>query len=347
MTQKFKVEVNMSHKVIIDGDWSGHEMEIAAVLAAHGKAEILGATCVFGNASHDQIIENARDLLYFLKLHHIPVYKGEKAPSDSVQLEGDNAFSSNGLRDVKLEKSTMPYEEKHSVDFILEQLKVNDSKTITITASGPLTNIAKAYKLDPVPMERVKEIIIMGGCTHDMQAHDIAVRRGNITHFGEFNFQQAAKDASDIMNSGLPITLLPMNCTHQLTFTPERQVKFENLYQSNSYVKDALVNMMLAPAHLDLAKFNSAPVMHDIHCGLYILYPEVYKTVKGDVIVTPKDDIEWPYSRTGYTEFIENQNGKCTVAIEVKDPDQLFDIFLESMTYLVPTTAIDGVGNIT
>lgn len=335
----------MSHKVIIDGDWSGHEMEIAAVLAAHGKAEILGATCVFGNASHEQIVENARDLLFFLKLHHIPVYRGENAPSDSEQLEGDNAFSNNGLGDVKLEKSPLPYEDKHSVDFILEQLKDNDPKTVTITASGPLTNIAKAYKQDPIIMEKVKEIIIMGGCTHDMPAHDIDVRRGNITHFGEFNFQQAAKDASDVMNSGLPITLLPMNCTHQLTFTPARQERFEKLYQSNSYVKDALVNMMLAPAHLDLAKFNSAPVMHDIHCGLYLLHPELYKTVKGDVIVAPKDDIEWPYSRTGYTEFRENPDGKCNVVVEVKDADQLFDIFLDSMTYLIPTTAIDEIDN--
>lgn len=332
----------MSHKVIIDGDWGGDEMEVAAVLAAHkDEVEILGATCVFGNTHHDQIVENARDLLFFLKLHHIPVYRGERTPSDSAQLEGDNAFGGNGLGGVKLERSPLPYEEKHSVEFILEQLRQNDAKTITITASGPLSNIAKAYEQDPITMEKVKEIIIMGGCTHDMPAHDIDVRRGNITHFGEFNFQQAAKDASDVINSGLPITLLPMNCTHQLTFTPNRQEKLEKLYQNNSYVKDALVGMMTAPAHLDLAKFNSSPVMHDIHCALYLLYPQHYKTVRGDVFVMPKDDVEWPYSKTGFTEFVQSSEGKCTVAVEVKDSDELFEIFLDSITHLVQQISVE------
>ncbi len=324
-------------KVIIDGDWGGDEMQLATVLLANQtKVQILGATCVFGNTHHDQVVENARNILKFLKAENIKVYPGAKGPSDSPPLEGDGAHGNDGIGNVNLEKSTVPYESKQSVDFILEQLRQSDPRTITITASGPLTNIAEAIKREPETMKRVKQIIIMGGCTHDMRAHDIPIRRGNITHFGEFNFQQAAADAKTVMQSGAPMTLLPMNCTHQLAVTRERQTIISKTYRTNPNVKNTLLGMMTAPASLDLAKFNSAPVMHDINCALYLLHPEGYETVRGNVNVLPKDAVEWPKTKIGHTEFAENPQSNITVATGIKDPDKFFDVFIESIKSRIP-----------
>ena len=330
-------------KVIIDGDWGGDEMQLAAVLLANpDRVQVLGATCVFGNTDHDQVVENARDIMHFLRSANIPVYPGAKGPSDSEPLEGDRAHGSDGIGNVNLDKSPVPYEAQQSVDFILEQLRSNEPGTVTITASGPLTNIAQAIRRDPEAMKRAKQIIIMGGCTHDMPAHDIAVRRGNITHFGEFNFQQAAADAQEVMQSGLPITLLPMNCTHQLTVTPSRQDIIAQTYSTNPKVKNALLGMMTAPAHLDRAKFNSDPVMHDINCALFLLHPEGYQATRGDVNVLPKDTVEWPFSKTGHTEFAENPASNITVATSMLDPDRFFDVFMESITSRIPPQRMAG-----
>lgn len=324
-------------KVIIDGDWGGDEMQLATVLLANPeKVRVLGVTCVFGNTGHDQVVENARNILNFLKAADIKVYPGAKEPSDSPPLEGDGAHGSDGIGNVNLDKSEVPYESKQAVDFILEQLRNNEPGTVTITASAPLTNIAQAIRRDPETMKRAKQIIIMGGCTHDMPAHDIPIRRGNITHYGEFNFQQAAADAQTVMQSGLPITLLPMNCTHALTVTPARQAVIAQTYMTNPKIKNALLGMMTAPAELDLAKFNSAPVMHDINCALYLLHPEGYETVRGNVNVLPKDDVEWPKTKTGHTEFTENPHSNITVATAIKDPDKFFNVFMESITTRIP-----------
>ena len=275
------------HSVIIDGDWGGDEKQLTAVLLAHSEdVDILGVTCVFGNTDHNQVVQNALDILHFLNASHLPVHRGADRPSDQDALEGDGAHGANGVGGVILPRSPKKAQEKTAVDFILDQLRTREPGTVTITASGPLTNIAQAFTKDKATMQKVKKIIIMGGCTHDMPAHDMKVRRGNITPHAEFNFQQAAPDAETVMKSGLPIVLLPMNCTHQLTFTPEREKQLADIYHKHTDIQKQLVGMIAAPKELDAMKFNVAPVMHDIHCALFLLYPEQYNITR--LSLTPK-----------------------------------------------------------
>ena len=322
-------------QVIIDGDWGGDEMQLAAVLLAHPEhVEILGATCTFGNTDHAQVVRNALNILHFLKADpKLEVHPGALKPSDTDLLPGDGAHGGDGIGNVDLPPSPHQPSKQQAVDFLLEQLRSHDPGTVTITASGPLTNIADALRRDRVTMSRVDQVIIMGGCTHDMPAHDVPVRRGNITYQSEFNFFQAAIDAALVMSSGLSIVLLPMNCTHQLTLTSERE---EELRQTLSHLPtevNQLIGMMTAPAAFDRTKFNIDPVMHDIHCALYLLFPEGYETVRGRVTVTPPDQLGIPDSRTGHTDFNDDNASPVTVALHLKDPNRFWQIFLDSIRH--------------
>jgi len=59
-------------------------------------------------------------------------------------------------------------------------------------------------------MKKLKEVVIMGG----------AVRtRGNITPSAEFNFFVDPLAAKIVLESGLPITLVPLDVTHQVFLT--------------------------------------------------------------------------------------------------------------------------------
>jgi purine nucleosidase len=317
-------------QVIIDGDWGGDEMQLAAVLLAHPhKVKILGATTVFGNTHHGQVFENARNILNFLKAAHVKVYPGALGPSDSPPLQGDGAHGEDGIGNVSLRASDAPRETTSAVDYILRELRNHDAGSLTITATGPLTNIAEAIRREPETMKRVKQIVIMGGCTHDMPAFDIPIRSGNITYHAEFNFQQAAADAATTMQSGIPIVLIPMNCSHQLTVTEERKNRISKHYLTNPIAKQAILGMMTAPAALDKMKFNSPPVMHDVNCALYLLHPDQYDVLRGDVCVLPKDNVEGALSRTGHTEFKSNEHSHIVVATKIKDSDELFNIFFK------------------
>lgn len=349
----------IKEKVIIDGDWGGDEMQLATVLLGNpDQVEVLGATCTFGNVSHSNVYENAKRILHFLKADRIPLFKGATAPTGRDEpLLGDGAHP---VLSFLPEPEHRQEQEDSAVDFILKTLSENQAGTITITASGPLTNIAEAFRQDPQTMHKAKNIVIMGGCTKAMAASDMPERRGNITPFAEFNFQQSATDAKTVMESGLPMTLLPMNCTHQLTMTPERQKQLVSQYRNKSDIRRALIGttaiqngdiapedaeqmergLMNGPAHLDREKFDIDSVMHDIHCALYILHPEEYETQQGQVSVRQHtseltSDTMWD-SDQGQTDFTADAESTLRVATGIKNADTLFDVFTESLARINP-----------
>ena len=331
----------MKEKIIIDGDGGGDEMQLASVfLANHDRCEVIGTTSVFGNVDHETVFRNMRNIVSFLHAPEIPCYPGATGPTGESPLEGDGAHGRNGLGGAILPDSPAPIETKQAVDFILEQLRAKPPGTITITASGPLTNIAQAFRRDPETMRRAKQIVIMGGCTTDLQAKDMPLRRGNITEHAEFNFQQAACDARTVMESDLPITLLPMNCTQQLSFTPERRNRVAEAFAPRPDLHEPLLTMLSAAQALDQAKFGADAFMHDVHCALYTLYPELYQTQHGAVHVATDRE------KRGRTEFVEGPSN-IRVAIAAKDPDALFEHFFQSITHCLepsvnPTQIIEA-----
>ncbi|WP_022918306.1 nucleoside hydrolase [Ruania albidiflava] len=72
---------------------------------------------------------------------------------------------------------------------------------ITIAAVGPLTNIAHALSLHPGLAEDVAEIIVMGG------AFDVP------GYFQELNFGVDPEAARQVIASGAPVTLVPLDVT--------------------------------------------------------------------------------------------------------------------------------------
>ena len=342
--------------VIVDGDWGGDECQLAAVALANG-VNLLGATTTFGNVSLPRVSQNAANILSFLNANEVRIFDGATAPSDRDQpLLGDGAhpvieFLPDGSRDSK--------ETQGAVEFILEALDRLPPDSVYITASGPLTNIAQALRRDPHTMMKAAEVIIMGGCTTDMPAIDHPFRRGNVTPYAEFNFQQAALDARTVMESPLSMTLIPMDCTHQLTFTPNRHREILDAFRDNEPVLRALLGtkpvqneeiraheadpldlgMLNAPARLDMTKFGIDPVMHDVHCALLLVDPEQYEVVHGRVAVDVhpgdvNDENMWSLTH-GRAEFTRDGCSNLAVATGIKDPDALFDIVEDSLKTLL------------
>lgn len=121
---------------------------------------------------------------------------------------------------------------------------------LTVVALGPLTNLARALRRAPDLMRRVGRVIVMGG----------AVRvPGNITPAAEFNFYVDPHAADALMRSGLPITLVPLDVTHQVRLT--RSVLEEALRGARSPLAGAVRGM--ARALLARAPGGSGAPLHD------------------------------------------------------------------------------------
>jgi purine nucleosidase len=100
----------------------------------------------------------------------------------------------------------MPLQAQHAVDFIVETLMERPAGTVTLCTLGPLTNIGLALIREPRIASRVKQIVAMGGGYFE---------QGNVTPAAEFNIYVDPQAARLVFDSGIPITLIPLDCTHQ------------------------------------------------------------------------------------------------------------------------------------
>ncbi len=195
-------------RIIFDCD-PGVDDALALVLALNsGAVEMAGITTVSGNISVGQTTLNACRLLDYLGLE-VPVARGAARPL-RVAPRHASVHGEDGLGDSRLLPvgSTRMVEREAANGFIVRAV---ESGVRTIVATGPLTNIALAFQKNRKVMERLEELIIMGG----------AVRApGNVDSRSEFNFH-SDPDAADyvLQSASVPKVLVPLDVTHQVVLT--------------------------------------------------------------------------------------------------------------------------------
>jgi inosine-uridine nucleoside N-ribohydrolase len=75
--------------------------------------------------------------------------------------------------------------------------------------TGPLTNVALLFERHPDVKERLERIVWMGG----------AIAEGNVTPAAEFNAFVDPEAAALVFSSGIPVTMIGLDITHQALFT--------------------------------------------------------------------------------------------------------------------------------
>ncbi|MGE3769644.1 MAG: nucleoside hydrolase [Bdellovibrionales bacterium] len=315
--------------IICDGDWGSDDAQVFLVLAAQPERfKILGITATFGNTTQKQVFYNAGSIQGFFGVSDIKRYPGAAGPSNEPSPEGDDAYGSSGVGGVVLPPPENEPQTQMAEDFILETLKAHPSGSVTITATGPLTNIAVAFRKDPEAMRRVKQIVIMGACTKPLPAKDMPVRQGNLTPYAEFNFHMAPNDAATVMTSGLPLVVLPMNCTQQLDFTPVRESILRRELAGMPEL-ETVVSLMKVPAEIDMRKFGASAFMHDVHTAVYLAQPDLYEGQRGDIAVDLTD------GNKGHSVFTPRADSNILVMEKQRDPDAVFDIVCGSFKKLL------------
>jgi inosine-uridine nucleoside N-ribohydrolase len=206
----------MRKKIIIDCD-PGVDDALALILAFHSpEVKVLAITGVNGNVSLPKVMINIRRVLTLLQPSHPPsVARGAEKPLEGDPRYAESFHGQDGLGGAKIREhreGTWWQDFSGPADELLPRFARQNDQEITLIAVGPLTNLALAWQRDPDGMKKLKEVVIMGG----------AVRTaGNVTSYAEFNFFVDPLAAKIVLESGLPITLVPLDATHQVPLTPE------------------------------------------------------------------------------------------------------------------------------
>jgi len=201
-------------KVIMDVD-TGIDDAIAIMMALQSpEIEIVGITTVSGNVSARIAGLNTLGILNIMGKHlEIPVMQGAAKPlSRKIVHVEEDVHGKKGLGNVNLEYSQQaPFLRKGGKisQFISRILANYRKKEVSLVATGPLTNIAKAIIEDPAIVDSLSRICIMGG------AYGLASKvYGNITPYAEFNFYCDPKAAQIVMcSSGARLNIVGLDAT--------------------------------------------------------------------------------------------------------------------------------------
>ncbi|EFH85476.1 nucleoside hydrolase [Ktedonobacter racemifer] len=273
----------MKEKIILDCD-PGHDDAIALLLAAHHpQLELLAVTTVAGNQAVEKTSRNALKVCSLAGLHHIPVARGMEKPLVRAPGFAADIHGETGLDGPDIPEPVMSLVSMHAVDLLIDLL-LRAEEPITLVATGPLTNIATALEREPHIARNIKAISIMGG----------AIGLGNVTPAAEFNIWFDPEAAQKVFQCGRPITMIPLEVTHQALATKEimRRLRSSGRRVAN-FAADLLA--FFADTYEQVFGF-SAPPVHDPCAVAAVIDPAI---IEGhDIRVEIETGGEWSAGRT-------------------------------------------------
>ena len=253
----------MTRKIIIDTD-PGQDDAVAILLAlASPELQVLGITAVAGNVPLALTELNTRKVLELAGRTDIAVYAGCDAPMDRPLVTAEHVHGRTGLDGPDLPDPQMALQDQHGVDYIIETLR--NTPDVTLCPLGPLTNIATALTRAPDIKANIREIVLMGGGYFE---------GGNITPAAEFNIYVDPTAADIVLRSGVPVTMIPLDCTHQALTTAPRVAAFRAMANR---VGPAVAELTDFFERFDKEKYGSdgAP-LHDPCVIAYLLRPDLF-----------------------------------------------------------------------
>ncbi|SFR42083.1 nucleoside hydrolase [Litoreibacter janthinus] len=268
-------------KIIIDTD-PGQDDAVAILLALASPEEldVLGVTAVAGNVPLPLTQKNARIVCELAGRPDVKVFAGCDAPLSRNLVTAEHVHGKTGLDGPVMPDPSMPLQDQHAVDFIIETLRAQPAGTVTLCPLGPLTNIASAFERAPDIVERVQEIVLMGGAYFQV---------GNITPAAEFNIYVDPEAAKIVFGSGVPIVVMPLDVTHKALTNRARVEAFRSLGNEAGRMVAEWTDFF---ERFDKEKYGSegAP-LHDPCVIAYLLRPELFKGRHVNVEIETSSDL--------------------------------------------------------
>jgi purine nucleosidase len=256
----------MMRRIIIDTDPGIDDaVAILIALAAPDELDVLGIVAVAGNLSLALTERNARRVCELAGRRDIPVYAGCARPMVRPLATAEHIHRETARDRLLLPEPTMALRPEHGVDYLIETVRGEEAGAITLCALGPLTNVAMTLVKAPEVACRIAELVIMGGACFEL---------GNVTPAAEFNIYVDPHAAAIVLASGIPITMMPLDVTHQLLTTPPRRAALRALGNRCGQAAAAL----LASFEKKRRSKVGAPAraLHDPAVIAYLLRPTLF-----------------------------------------------------------------------
>ncbi|HEY7560611.1 MAG TPA: nucleoside hydrolase [Gaiellaceae bacterium] len=263
--------------ILIDCD-PGHDDAIALLLAlASPEVELLGVTTVAGNQTLAKTTANALRVLEFVGRSDVPVAAGADRPLSRELTDAAHVHGESGLDGPALPPPQGAPVDEHAVDF-LARSALGSERPVTLVPVGPLTNIALLLARHPEVVEAVERIVLMGG----------AVAEGNTTPAAEFNIWADPEAARRVFSSGLPVTMIGLDVTHEALMTETHAERLRSSGAAGRMVAE--LYDFFKGFHAETYGFDGAPI-HDAVAVAQVIRPGIVETAHRRVDVDCESEL--------------------------------------------------------
>ena len=278
-------------RILLDTD-TGVDDALAIILALNSsELQVEAITTVSGNVHVELCTRNVLITLEAMELREYPIVaKGEAQPLIKPFVNAEHVHGSDGLGGItELLASDgercYPHPEPRlspvsAVDLIIE-LAGRYPDELVLVPLGPLTNIAKAMIKNPARMRNIREIVLMGG---------VFETYGNVTTTAEFNIFVDPHAAQLVLDFGIPVTIVPLDVTHQVILTRERLNAEigEKKNRLSQFLSDSTEACM--KFHHQRGGFDGLYLNDPLPIGL-LTQPELFETVDAFVQIETSGDL--------------------------------------------------------
>lgn len=304
-------------KIIIDCD-PGYDDAVALLLAAGSPSvEVLAITTVAGNQTLEKVTRNALRIATLAGLD-VPVAAGAARPllRDEVVVAA-NIHGQSGLDGTTLPQATLNPDPRHAAQLIVDTVMNEPPQSVTLVPIGPLTNIALAARLEPRIVERVKELVLMGGGYHI----------GNVKPMAEFNIENDPEAAHIVFEEKWPIVMVGLDLTYQALATQTVKDKIAAIHTpASDFVTQVLTRFS---ENYKKSKGFDEPPVHDACAVAYVIDPGVIETRKAPVHVEYRGEYT---SGMTVTDLRRKAPQDCHTAVAMKlDRERFWNLVMEAV----------------
>lgn len=265
-------------KVILDVD-IGIDDAFAILLAHYSTAiDLVGVTTLYGNTTRDKSLRNG---LYIKERFGIEagVYRGA-ASAFHHPLGPPPAFvhGEDGLGDTEDINPLIRAADLSAPEYIARTIMDNPGE-ITVIAVGPMTNLMLARIMEPEIVDRVKEVIVMGG------AVGFDGELGNATTVGEANAWNDAHAMDSMFRYTWPITMVGLDVTYdaEASMTPAYVDRLrENAGDAGVFLER--INRQYRSFYKS-SRGVDVTFQHDSIAVAYAIAPELFEIKRGKIRV--------------------------------------------------------------
>jgi pyrimidine-specific ribonucleoside hydrolase len=179
--------------VILDVDTGVDDAMALLAAVTHPGLDLLGVSCVTGNASLDHVVDNTLRVLQVAGAGDVPVAAGAVRPLLAPPRSAAHVHGDDGLAGIVLPEATRKAEPESAVA-MLRRLLLAHPEPVTIVALAPQTNLALLLRTHPEVAAKIERIVFMGG----------SAAIGNATAVAEFNVWHDPEAAAAVIDSGVP-----------------------------------------------------------------------------------------------------------------------------------------------